>query len=457
MAIDFHDLTAITDTLKYVYGSGITNQFADEHVTYNQFPTSERKPRGLGYEFGIRFARAQGTGARKESARLPDPLVGKFGKAKILPKYIYGSIRLTGPMIEAAKSDVAAFVDGLADSTDDIYQSIVTDLNRQAWGDGFGKVGTVSAAATYDTDAAVSVYFDNDMAVRYLRPGMMLDFFKSTGLKPTPTANTKKKRITAVRIKSVHPSDKKIIIETGPGTTYLSHHPISGIAATSRASTTLALASGAIAVKMGARYTTMVATGTGTKGFNSAASIEMMGLLGIYDDDTLLSKFENIDTGSYPDWQANVLSNSSVNRELSIDLMLQAVDLTRIEGGQYPTVMRMGLGQRRKYANLLMPDVRFQPTVLKGGYETLTFAGGDGTVEIVVDPMAQPNKIFFEPRGTIQKFEMSALGWGNLDQQMHQRANYDEWDMFMRLYTNLGVEKRSGLVLLDDLVEPSIY
>jgi len=40
MAIDFHDLTAITDTLKYVYGEGITAQFNDEALTYNQFPGS---------------------------------------------------------------------------------------------------------------------------------------------------------------------------------------------------------------------------------------------------------------------------------------------------------------------------------------------------------------------------------------------------------------------------------
>ena len=28
MAVDFHDLTAIADTLKYAYGTGLANQFA---------------------------------------------------------------------------------------------------------------------------------------------------------------------------------------------------------------------------------------------------------------------------------------------------------------------------------------------------------------------------------------------------------------------------------------------
>jgi hypothetical protein len=183
----------------------------------------------------------------------------------------------------------------------------------------------------------------------------------------------------------------------------------------------------------------------------------MMGLLGIYDDDTLLASFEDIDTGNFPQWRANVMGNSAVDRELSIDLLLQALDLTRVVSGKTPTRMFMGLGQRRKYANLLLPDVRFQPTVLKGGYETLTFAGGDGTVTFVIDPLCQNKHIFMEPAGAIQKYEMSPLGWGDLDQQMHQRAGYDEWDAFLRLYTNLGVEQRNCLTLVKDLVEPSLY
>ena len=203
MAIDYHDLTAIDNTLKFVYGQGITNQFADEKVTYNQFPTSERKPRGLGYEFSIRYARAQGTGAVGESQLLPPPLVGKFDKGKILPKYIYGSIRLTGPMIEAAKSDVAAFVDGLADSVEDIYQSILVDLNRMAWNDGFGKIGTLSAASdTVDIveNGTWTVTMDNDVGVRYAKPGMLVDFFEAGAIDESsvasrintidPTANT---------------------------------------------------------------------------------------------------------------------------------------------------------------------------------------------------------------------------------------------------------------------------
>lgn len=452
--IDFHDLTAITDTLKYVYGQGITNQFADEKTTYNQFPVSERKPKGLGYQFSIRYARAQGTGARRESAKLPDPLVGKYDKGKILPKYVYGSLRLTGPMIEAAKSDVAAFVDGLADAVDDIYQSIVVDLNRMAWGDGFAKLGTVSAANTgaAETDTPWSMTFKSTTGVKNFKPGMLVDFYSTGGLVATPSGTTN--TVIGARVSAVYPATNKVKFESY-SILYASNHPM--YATRGAAGTKETIPVSAIAIKMGGRPKTMTDGTNATNGFTSSASIDMMGLQGIYDNDTLLNKFEDIDTTTYPDWRANVLSNSGVNRELSIDLMLQAIDLTRVVSSKDANIMRMGLGQRRKYANLLMPDVRFQPTVLKGGYETLTFAGGDGTVTIMIDPMCPDEKIFFEPKGTVQKYEMTPLGWGNLDQQIHQRAGYDEWDMFLRLYSNLGCEQRNALTLVSDLVEPSLY
>ncbi|HHT9147318.1 MAG TPA: hypothetical protein ACFYD4_16820, partial [Candidatus Wunengus sp. YC61] len=65
---------------------------------------------------------------------------------------------------------------------------------------------------------------------------------------------------------------------------------------------------------------------------------------------------------------------------------------------------------------------------------------------------------FFMPDGVIKKYELTPLGWGNLDgSQLHQRASYDEYDAFLRIYTNLGAEQRNNLTLLYDLQEPTIY
>jgi hypothetical protein len=438
MAIDYHDLQAIQETLKNVYGAGLMAQFADERTTYNQFPKSQRKPRGLGYFFGLRYARAQGVGARRESEPLPDPLAGKYDQGKIVPKYIYGVLRLTGPAIEAAKGDIAAFVDGLSDAVDDIYQSLINDMNRQGCGDGFGLLAQLSAAsdALTASGSTWTITCNNNLGVSRLVPGMVVDFYDGTAIDQSSVAS---------RVATVDYQNKTAEMEPNDGT-YKTNHPI--VAARSYTIATDAVPLGAYAVRIGAREASHATTNT---------PVEMTGLEGIYDDGTLLASFENIAVADFPQWKANAIGNSSVDRELTLNLMLQALDLTRTRSGKRVSIMRMGLGQRRKYANLLIPDVRFAPTELKGGYEMLTFAGGDGAVKMIIDPDLPPGKIFCEPDGVIQKYEMTALGWGNLDQQIHQRQGFDEWDQFLRIYTNLGCEQRNCLTVIKDLVEPTLY
>jgi len=438
----YADLTNLVEILKNVYGDGLKNQFDDEKITYNLFPKSERRPAGNGYIFGLRYARAQGTGARAESAKLPDPLTGSKDQGKIVPKYNYGSIRITGPAVEIAKGNTAAFVDGLADEIDDIYQSIIVDMNRQCHWDGWGQLGRLSAGASYTGNATWAGTFDNDLGITYFQEGQFVDFYVSAGTSNDVNTGT---CAAGSRVLSINPATKVIIFET-PSASYLTNHPVASGFVNTVAHT---IVSGTMAIKAGTRDNAWASSDT---------PVEITGLTGIYDDGTALASFENITVATYPKWKANIIGNSAVNRELTIDLMLNACDLTRTRSGMKVDTIRMGLGQRRKYANLLMPDVRFAPTVLKGGYETLTFSGGDGSIEMVIDPMTQPNMIFFEPKGVIQKYELTPLGWGNLDgSQLHQRAGYDEWDAFLRLYTNLGTEQRNCLTLLKDLVEPSLY
>jgi hypothetical protein len=438
---DYADLTNLANALKYVYGDGLRNQFADEKTTYNLFPKSDKSPKGKGYVFGARIARNQSTGGRAESTKIPDPLTGKKVQGIILPSYLYGTIRITGPAIEAAKGNEAAFVEGLADEIEDIYQSILVDLNRQCHWDGYGMLGRATVASSASAAGTYAVTFDNDIGIKYFIEGQVVDFYASAGGTVIGSSGS---AAYGQRVLAVKPSTKVVTFDTN-ATTFAPNHPT---LSTLTNGVTCTLPLGCIAVKMGARDLSYAST-------DRAA--EMMGLSAMFDDGTLLAAYEGITVATYPKWAVNILSNSSVNRELSLDLMLQAIDVVRTAGGGSVKTMLMGLGQKRKYANLLIPDVRFSPGQLKGGYEVLTFAGGDGSVSLTIDPYTQPNVIYCYD-DDIYKYEMSPLGWGNLDNsQLHQRSGYDEWDAFLRIYTQLGTEARNNKALIKDLAEPSLY
>jgi len=434
------DTTAIANQLKRVYGDKLTSLFARHQMTYNLFNQSARsatpRPGGAGYYFGLREADIQSVGARTEGQYLPEPIAGDSAQGVILPKLIYGSLRLSGLAIEAGKGNLAAFVDTQAEATMTTYQALITDLNRQCWGDGFGKLATLSTAGTTLTGSTWTLTCDNDVGVRYLRKGMVVDMYTTAG---TPIQAACNQRISSVD------SVNRQIVMLANANTWRTYHPDSTMAAYAAANSA-AVATGAHIVRQGAREVAFATTDT---------PIEMVGLLGQYDDGTLLATHENITITANPSFKANVMDNSAVNRELSIDLMLSAMDMTNAQAGMAPNLIRMGLGQRRKYFSLLAPDVRFAPASFRGGYEQLDFSQ-NSAVKIVVDPVTQPNRLFFEVDGAIKKYELKKLGWGGFDpNKMHWRERYDEANMYLSVYTNLGVENRVALTLLNDLSEPA--
>ena len=433
------DTTALAYQFKQVYGDKITDLFARHSMTYNLFSKSPRKaaikPAGVGYYFALRQGDVEGVGARVENALLPEPLQGEGVQGIITPRLIYAVIRMSGLAIEAGKGDTAAFVDAQGDATMNAYKSLVNDLNRQCHGDGWGLLGTLSTAATPSITTTWTGTFNNDRGVRYMKKGMICDFYQTTVLDTNAAA---------VRISSINPVTKAVTFEKAVDA-YQAMHPITAAQGATYDNATGTIASGSFLVRYGARLAAHLTTGN---------SIELMGLEAMYDDGVKSASFEGITVASDPEFKANILGNSDVNRELSIDLMLAAMDMSAARSSSQVDLIRMGLGQRRKYFALLAPDIRFAPTELTGGYETLKFSQ-NSAVEILVDPVTQPNKIYFEPKTAIKKYELTPIGWGGFDaNKMHWRENYDQASMFLRTYTNLGVEERQSLTLLEDLVEP---
>ena len=434
------DTTALAYQFKQTYGDKITDLFARHTMTYNQFEKSERKakirPGGTGFYFSTRQGDVEGIGGRAENAYLPEPMTGDGTQGTITPRLIYAVIRMSGLAIEAGKGDAHAFVDAQSDATMNAYKSLVNDLNRQCHGDGWGLLGTVTGAGTPSATVAWDVTFNNDMGTRYMKKGMICDFYVASAIDVTATA---------VRISSINPITKVVSFETiGDGTPYRDYHPIT--AARTYTKTTDPVAVGELLVRYGARLAAHLTTGT---------SYEINGLDAQYDDGTNLASFEGITVASDPEFKANIMDNSSVNRELTIDLMLAAMDMSAARSHSQVNLIRMGLGQRRKYFALLSPDIRFAPKELKGGYETLAFSQ-NAAVEILVDPVTQPNTLYFEPKSAIKKYELTPIGWGGFDaNKMHWRENYDQASMYLRTYTNLGVEERQSLTKLKDLTEPS--
>ncbi len=436
------DTTALANAFKRVYGDTVTDLFARAVTTYNQFMKSPRtavvRPGGVGYYFAVRESDIESVGARGEGQFLPEPMKPEFAQGFILPKMIYSSIRLSGLAIEASKGNAAAFIDAQTDTAMSAYQALIMDLNRQCWGDGHGLLATNSATGSLLTGSTWSITCDNDRGIRYVRKGMVCDWYTSGGSVITGAS--------AVRVAEVAPDTGIVKFEAGADL-YNTYHPRGAAFVAYTNTNTESIAAGGQLIRYGARDAALSTT--------DDTPWEISGLNAMYGDASDLGTFQGITISTDPSFVANVMSNSAVNREVSIDLMLAAVDMTAARSTGGCNTIRMGLGQRRKYFGLLAPDIRYTPGTLRGGYEELGFSQ-NSAIKIVVDPVAQPNRMYFETDGAIKKYELTPIGWGGFDpNKMHWRENYDEATMFLRTYTQLGVENRRALTLIDDLVEPA--
>ena len=243
------DTSAVAGILKRVYGDRIVDLFARQKMTYNQFDRSSRRaqitPAGAGYYFALRQSDIESVGARGENQYLPEPLAYDSVQGRIKPKLNYAVLRLSGLAVESGKTSIAAFADVQGDAVMSAYQSLVTDLNRQCWGDGFGKLATLSTSATPSTTTTWTAKFDNDLGVRYIRKGMICDFYTSGGAIDQSASS--------VRVDSIDPSTRTVTFETHENS-YRAYHPLT--AAQSYSAGTGAIAANSQLVRYGARDAT---------------------------------------------------------------------------------------------------------------------------------------------------------------------------------------------------------
>ena len=204
------DADAIAYQLKRVYGDKITELYGRQKMTYNMFMKSSRRPNvtpgGAGYYFALRRSDIESVGGRAENAYLPEPMDPAGVQGSITPRLIYGTLRLSGLAMEAGRTNIMAFVNVQGDAIANVYKSLVSDLNRQCWGDGYGLLGTTSAAATPDTTGEWTAAFANDRGIRYMKVGMIVDFFNSTAIDES---------VSPARIVSINPVTKTVTFERG--------------------------------------------------------------------------------------------------------------------------------------------------------------------------------------------------------------------------------------------------
>jgi hypothetical protein len=396
-------LSTIAPYLKEVYEGRIREQLNNEVVTLKRITKTgsgvTNETGGKYVTFPVHTRRNSGIGSRNEMDALPTPGNQSHAAARIGLKYMYGGMQLTGQAISLADTDAKAFAKAVDVEADGLKNDLKKDMNRQIYGDGTGRIGTVSAVVT-STTIPVS-------DARLFQIGEQVDLI------------------------------------TLPST----------VAASNRIINSVDLTSGANTVTIsGANVTSVVGqifvrTGSVNK--------EITGLAAIVDNSGTLY---NIDPSTEPEWKSTIFDNGGTPRALSEALMIQMADEIRTRGGS-TSVIFQSLGVRRAYFNLLSQT---RSTVneqkFTGGFTGLAFTTDQGEIPAVADVDAPLGQQTFLNESNIKFYRDEEWHYLDRDGSMWKQVRdssgvYDAWFATMVEYHELGTDRRNTHGRIEDLIE----
>ena len=431
--------------LKEYYEGPVREHLNNKIPILKYIEKSKRKWNGRRVVFPVHLRRNHGVGARGETGTLPSAGKQEYVESRIKSKFLYGRIELTGVVIAASQGDKGSFASALRTEGEGMRRDLRVDMNRQVWGNNWkdvgadvdnpdtvakfaGKTGIIAAGTNASqtvsnlkvtatlqahTDAASNNQLD--VGTRYLKKGMpvVLGTVSSAGAFTADTGG-----LTVLKV-----VDRDTVQLTTNGTD-------------------------AATVTLGAND--VIVRGDSTQAGENSFDNEITGLSFMVDDAD--DDLQEVNTGTNPEWKANVLGNSGTNRPLSLELMQLAIDTADEVAGAEPNLIMGHHSIRREYINLLTSDVRYSPEQLKGSFQKLTYAGGTNPMPLEFDRMAPYNKLFFLNTSDIKLYTMKDWAWADRDgSSFSRKLNSDSWEAFMCWYGNMGLERRFSQTLLSDI------
>jgi len=388
-------LSGIGGYLKRFYSGPIRDELNNSSVLDAQWKRSEAISGDTLTAYIPHFyKRNQGIGFAAESGALPGAGARSHKYSSAALAYMYGSIALTGQSIKGSRDNATSFAKVVENEFKGMVQGLKKEKNRAWWGDGSGALARITQATGSITAEA---YLTVDDASR-LEPGMKIDTYaaKSGGSvvldsKTISQVNYKNNTISLTTTETVTISDY-IFREDSRG---LYPMGIEGL----------------------------------VDGADSAAA-------------RILAAVQGITRANDIWFDANVLDNGGVNRDMVLDLMQQAYEMGEMIGQGRCKLIIMPYALRRTYLDNLVADRRYVDKMkLAGGWTGLEYVGGGEPVAIVVDHMALKNRVFYLDTDSFSVENAGDVDFMDLDGAVLRKVSgYDQYEATCFQYLTLACD-----------------
>jgi hypothetical protein len=388
--------------LKEYYLPRVRQVLNNEVFLLSQVEANSEDIEGRRAVLAINTGRNSGIGARAEMGILPAAGQQGYSEERVVLKYNYGRIMVSGPVMKSTRSDAGSFVRAVGSETEGVTRDLKNDVNRQLYGDGTGAIATVTAVAAA---AAVPLTTPTPTQLRQLQIGMVVDI----GTVANPQAS-----VAGAVIASINTTTGTVTF-TAPVTTTAGHF--------------------------------IFRSGSGGTG---ATQKEMTGLAVQISDTGILWNIDPLVVGQA--WQSFV---KPVNGAASEDMYIEAEHEVGLRSGSRINLWVTTAEVHRATAKLLTSLKRFPgTTVLNGGYSALDMSSqgqgnqGPNTVAMYFDKDCQTGVAYGLNTQRLQFYRMSDWEFMEEDGAVLARLpgaqGQDAYEATLFLYAELATDARNN-------------
>ncbi len=410
MGNNYQGLTSGLAELKNFYQGPIVDQFSEDVAIYRGSEKGKYPFSGQQVIRPVKVRRNPGVGATSDGGVLPAIGRQTTVQAIITAKLNYLRFGITGPMIEASKSDVGSFVRSASFELEEGYNDLKSEANRQMSWDGSGTLATSSVAVVGSTSVVLASrdLKGNESALKFLDVGSVVDI--CTAAAPT------------------------VAIQQGLTITAIT----AGTAISATATVTFD------------QPVTCSATDIFIRA-NSAGQ-EIQGLSTQLDNGT--TTVFNLVRASYVQTQGNFFDVGGL--ALNLPVLQQAEDEAERRGGRGINCIYSDFASRRYYQRLLTADKRYVNVVKgDGGFSDVNKNYLEWNGKPWVADKDCPTRIFMLPDKYIEKYVLTEMQFADETGSMYIAASEnDALEVRIRFFANLFNAKAAGSSIVTNFVSP---
>jgi hypothetical protein len=355
---------------------------------------------------------------RPEDGTLPTAGAQGYTEAIVPNKYTYSTLRITGPVMAAARDNAQAFVDALTSEMKGLVTDTRRAYNRQLQGNGVDKLATFVSGAN-----STSVVVDDGLG----------NIFSHL-----PAGD-------AVTVDLLDVSSSYAALNSGITITRGASNGTTGFAATLSSAASASAADGDVFVVAG--------TQSGLTGY---APMGIEGIIDNADPALLAGGLHGITVAAQPKWAAQSVGSYSSLQDISFPLIQSALSELAQNSDRSEADVKlflMNYGVRDKYVELCTQE--------RGWYNTMTIDGGFEAVEyngkpFVPDNQCKRNTIFGIVPDSMKIYETSnGWDWMSEDGAVLARDvnNKDAYTATLFHYGDLGCSERNANIVIKGVRE----